>query len=682
MRRFDGLRKTPSKAPLPELKGGVRFLVLSLVFAASIPVILFAGWMAYITADRERTDARRAAFAAVQRVADQLSAELDKELEVAEALAGSIHLDKPDLPVFYKEAQRLTAARPLWETVSLATPDRLQVLNILRPLGEDLGAPYDDGSFEQVLLERKAAIGGLGPVGRLSGKRLVPLRIPVTREGVLHYVLTVGLVPSGIGGILRNAGAPDGWVGIIVDAKGDIVARTRAEGTELGRPASQALRDAVARGSEGFYGGRTLDDVEVESAFRTLAQPSGWSVHFGIPTEALHTPVLRSLYALAGGGLASFALAGGLAVLVARDIAQRRRQERRRSALELSLTEAGRDLAVDAAELGTWRLDPVRSEIAGSERMRVLFDLPRGSTGDQSETSWPLDRFFASLQPEDHDAMRSAFRHCLDADEAVDVEIQAVQRSGQIRWVRMTGRCPLSGPELPRQVHGVAADVTLRKTAEAERAHLLRNLAEAQETEQRRIARDLHDQVGQTVTGLSLGLKGLEQALVTGAPANAIQDQVHWLQGLTNEIGRDIHRAAVDLRPTAIDDFGLERALATFLQEWSRRSGISSDLQSLGRVRRLPPSVETAAYRVVQEALTNAVRHAEATSVGIVLEFRDKILRVVIEDNGKGFDPDAVGGGHLGLIGMRERLALLDGSLTVESAPGAGTSLFFQIPTE
>ena len=671
-----------SEARHPERQGGVPVLMLSLAMAAIIPVILFAGWMAYITADRERTDVRRAAFAAVQRVTEQVSAELEKELEVAEALAGSIHLDEPNLPVFYKEAQRLTAARPLWETVSLATPDRIQVLNILRPLGEELGAPDDDGSFERVLRERKAAIGGIGPVGRLSGKRLIPLRVPVIREGELYTILTVGLVPSGIGGILRNAGAPDGWVGVIVDAQGNIAARTRAEDTELGRLASQALRDAVARGSEGFYGGRTLEGVEVESVFRKLSQPSGWSVHFGIPAEALHTPVLRSLYALIGGGLASLALAGGLAFLVARDLAQRRSEERRRSALELSLSEAGRDLAVDAAELGTWRLDPTRGEIAGSERMRALFDLPRGTRGYQSETRWPVERFFSVLQLEDREAMQMAFQRCLDEDEAIDVEIRAVQRNGQTRWVRMTGRSPLHPPELGRQVHGVAADVTLRKTAEAERAHLLRNLAEAQGNEQRRIARDLHDQVGQTVAGLSLGLKSLEQALAGGAPADTIQIQVHWLQGLTNEIGRDIHRAAVDLRPTAIDDFGLERALATYLHEWSRLSGVRADLQSLGHVGRPPPAVETAAYRVIQEALTNVARHAAATSVSIVLEFRERFLRVVIEDNGKGFDPNTVGSGRLGLIGMRERLALLDGSLIVESAPGAGTSLFLQIPIE
>ncbi len=674
--------KMAPEAQRSERQGSVRFLVLSLALAAVIPVILFAGWMAYITADRERAEARRAAVLAVQQVTEQVRAELDKELEVAETLAGSIHLDVPNLAVFYKEAQRLTAARPLWETVSLATLDRIQVLNILRPFGEELGAPYDDGSFEEVLRERKTAIGGIGPVGRLSGKRLVPLRVPVMREGQFRYILTVGLVPSGIGGILRTAGAPDGWVGAIVDARGNIVARTRAEDIELGRPASPALRNAAARGAEGFYGGRTLEGVEVESVFRRLSRPSGWSVHFGIPAEALHTPVLRSLYALIGGGIASFALAGGLAFLVARDIAQRRNEERRRAALELSLTEAGRDLAVDAAELGTWRLDPDRGEIAGSERMRALFNLPEGTTLGQTDTNWPIDRFFAALHQEDRNTMRLAFRRCLDEDEAVDIEVRAAHGNGQTRWVRMTGRCPLSEPHLARQIHGVAADVTLRKTSEAERAHLLRSLAEAQENEQRRIARDLHDQVGQTVTGLSLGLKGLEQALAGSAPAEALRDQVNWLQGLTNEIGRDIHRAAIDLRPTAIDDFGLERALATYLHEWSRLSGIKADLQSLGEGRRLPPSIETAAYRIIQEALTNVVRHAAATSVSIVLEFRDRALRAVIEDNGQGFDPEAIGDGRLGLIGMRERLALLDGSLTVESAPGAGTTLFLQIPIE
>jgi signal transduction histidine kinase len=240
-------------------------------------------------------------------------------------------------------------------------------------------------------------------------------------------------------------------------------------------------------------------------------------------------------------------------------------------------------------------------------------------------------------------------------------------------------------------LYGVIADIEPRKRAEAERLYLLRRLAEAQENEQRRIARELHDQVGQTVTGLSLGLRGLQETLDRRGAGEEVRSQLHWLQSLAAEIGRDIHRAAFDLRPTALDDLGLHKALVAYASDWSERYGIAADVQTFGFDGRLPAEVETVVYRVVQEALTNVLRHAQAQNVSIVLERRASQLRVVIEDDGKGFDPE--GGAEvtqaagneplqhpLGLSGIRERLALVGGAMNVESAPGAGTTLFVQIP--
>jgi signal transduction histidine kinase len=234
----------------------------------------------------------------------------------------------------------------------------------------------------------------------------------------------------------------------------------------------------------------------------------------------------------------------------------------------------------------------------------------------------------------------------------------------------------------------VLSDIDPRKRAEAERAELLLRLNEAQENEQRRIARELHDQVGQTVTGLSIGLKRLEKTIDTVANGKGVVAQVRWLQGLTAKIGRDIHRAASDLRPTALDDLGLLKALATYVAEWSERFGIRVDLQVLGSGGgAIPPEVETAAYRIVQEALTNVLKHAGASSVSVVLERRGDHLRIIVEDDGNGFDPAQLSEPgdarpRLGLSGIRERLRLLGGKVTIESAPGAGTTLYIDLPTD
>ncbi|WP_245516606.1 ATP-binding protein [Methylobacterium segetis] len=668
-------------------------LLISLALAAAIPILLFSGWVAYVTAEQGRAAARHAALESTARVADRVSADLAAQVQILDVLAASPALDSPSLEPFHEEAQRLKASRPLWETVELADASGNQIVNLLRPLGTVLGPTADRDSFDEVLRLRRAVVGGIGPVGTLSGKRLVALRVPVIRDGQLRYVLTVALATNAVSSILRDAGAPAGWVGEIVDRRGNIIARTSAEASELGRPASPALRAAIARAPEGFYSGPTLEGSDVETVYRTLPDTSGWSVHFGVPSKALNAPVSRSFYVLVAGGLASLALAAGLAALTARDIAQRRRDEETRMMLALRVSEERGALAVEAAELGTVCWDLARQEVAGSERTRVLLGFPRAPT-EAGEAQWSFAAFLAAVHTDDRERVEQALRRCVTEDAQLDSEFRSVRPDGGARWLRTTGRAPcFHHGDRPSVIYGVIADAEPRKRAEAERTDLLRRLSDAQENEQRRIARELHDQVGQTVTGLSLGLKSLETRLGNGACEPDTVNQVRWLQALAAEIGRDIHRAALDLRPTALDDLGLHKALAAYAEEWRQRHGIDLDLQVLGSETRLPADVETAAYRIVQEALTNILKHARARGVSLVLDRRADGLRVIVEDDGAGFDSDAANGHtihgsaahgkigrRLGLSGIRERLALLGGTLAIESAPGSGTTLFAEIP--
>jgi signal transduction histidine kinase len=268
----------------------------------------------------------------------------------------------------------------------------------------------------------------------------------------------------------------------------------------------------------------------------------------------------------------------------------------------------------------------------------------------------------------------------------LDVEFRTVRPDGGLRWVRLIGRAPRFEGARPSILYGVISDIEPHRRAEAERLDLLRRLAEAQENEQRRIARELHDQVGQTVTGLSLGLKGLQETLGPGADGK-VMAQLRWLRDLVVDIGRDIHRAAMDLRPTALDDLGLHKALLAYVSEWSERYGINVDVQAVGLESRPAAEVETVVYRVIQEALTNVLKHARARNVSVVLEQRSNRLRVVIEDDGIGFHPEEISEqgsrsmrSQLGLSGIRERLSFIGGSLHLESAPGGGTAVFLEVP--
>jgi two-component system, NarL family, sensor histidine kinase UhpB len=694
---------TPMKAPLapsrprhPTLPvAGARRLFVSLVLAATIPVLLFGTSATYIAADQARAGARRAASDALARVAERVTFELGKEIEVATTLAALPSLDQPDLERFRTDAQRILQGRPFMETISLADPSGTQLLNTLRPLGELLGPVDDRSSFEEALRTQRPAIGKVSPFGPVSGKRLISIAVPVIREGQPRFILTVGVPPSGIQEILREAGAPKGWVGVIVDALGNVVARSDGREGDFGLPASVALRRAIAAAPAGFYGGRKVEHLEVETVYQPLPGTDGWSVHFGVPSAALNGPVSRSLRILAAGCLASAAIAGGLAHLIARDLAQRRRDEDERAMLALAASEERGDVAVEAAELGTWRWNVRQDEVVGSERTRTMLELPHSGTGE-TEFHWPSGVFLAAIHVDDRPEFEAAVRRCGDDGVAVDLEVRILAQNAKTRWVRAIGRAHRVGWATgnlgqSKTIYGVVADIEPRKRAEAERLDLLRRIAEAQEKEQRRIARELHDQVGQTVTGLALGLKGLERKLSAGEVGETARRHVQWLQTLTNEIGRDIHRAASDLRPAALDDLGLPKALTALASDWSARYDVAVDIHASGLDDRLTSEVETLVYRVVQEAMTNVLKHAAAQNLSIVLERRGDRLRVVIEDDGRGFDPQADATKilnpedesrrpKLGLSSIRERLALVGGSMRLESQLGAGTALFIQVP--
>ncbi len=204
----------------------------------------------------------------------------------------------------------------------------------------------------------------------------------------------------------------------------------------------------------------------------------------------------------------------------------------------------------------------------------------------------------------------------------------------------------------------------------------LRRAVQAQEAERRRLARELHDETGQALTSMLLGLSAVERAETTEAARAAAGD----LRGLVVETLQSVRRLAVELRPSALDDFGLEPALKRLGQTVSEAGSLDVQVEARLGTGRLPSEVETAVYRIVQEALTNAVKHAAAERLSIVVTRTPERVSVMIEDDGEGFDLSARPGEGLGLLGMRERVDLLDGSLTIDSAPGAGTTLVVELP--
>jgi two-component system, NarL family, sensor histidine kinase DevS len=204
----------------------------------------------------------------------------------------------------------------------------------------------------------------------------------------------------------------------------------------------------------------------------------------------------------------------------------------------------------------------------------------------------------------------------------------------------------------------------------------VRRVVEAQELERARLARELHDETGQALTSILLGLKSLDERAVDDEGHAAVAE----LRELVVSTLQDVRRLAVELRPAALDDFGLVPAIERLRDLVEEQSGLSVDVQSNLADQRLPPESETALYRIVQEAFTNVLKHATATRVSLRLHQGDGSVTLTVHDDGKGFDPENVRDGSFGLVGMRERAGLLGGRLTIESSEDAGTMLKAEIP--
>ncbi|CAA7601465.1 Two component system, signal transduction histidine kinase [Acididesulfobacillus acetoxydans] len=221
------------------------------------------------------------------------------------------------------------------------------------------------------------------------------------------------------------------------------------------------------------------------------------------------------------------------------------------------------------------------------------------------------------------------------------------------------------------------------KRKEEMRSYLLGRLITAQEEERHRIARELHDQTSQSLTSLMVGLKNAEAA----PDMAAVRRNIAGLRAQTDGILEEVHNLALELRPRVLDDLGLPAGLQRYCRESAERYALDIDLHLDGFAEgeRLSPELENTLFRVIQEGITNAAKHARAKNVSVILERREKRILAIVEDDGCGFEPErlktaASAERKLGLFGMQERMALVEGHMTIESEPGEGTTLYFDVP--
>lgn len=375
------------------------------------------------------------------------------------------------------------------------------------------------------------------------------------------------------------------------------------------------------------------------------------------------------------GGASAFSV--GAAMLWSRHIAARRQALQ---AGRLSDSEACLRLAMKVTGLGLWdyRAD---SETVGSNEQtaRLLGHAPEAFR--ETRTA-----FVARLHPDDRVRMRAAFRDYLQGarDEYV-CEFRMRTREGLYRWFRSTGEVMSRDAQgQPLRVVGTYLDIHDQVEALRAQAELPARLLDAQETERRLLARELHDEIGQQLTAARLSLHALGTALGDApAPLARVRDVMSIVEGLIARVrGR-----VIDLRPPLLDDLGLGPALEEYCRQQEERSQVCVLLDGVQALPRLSAQVECVAFRVVQEAVNNALKHGGADEVQVSLGVRDEGLEVTVQDNGRGFDPRPTGARAqaarvvpgVGLAVMRERVQLVGGRLDV--SPGqAGVRVHAQLP--
>jgi PAS domain S-box-containing protein len=296
-----------------------------------------------------------------------------------------------------------------------------------------------------------------------------------------------------------------------------------------------------------------------------------------------------------------------------------------------------------------------------------------------------IGRNFAELIAREHiDQVRDCLFSKLAQSGETTYEVVVIAKDGRQVPVEVSSRAIYENGVIV-SVQGTARDITERKQAQDTLRMFSRQLIEAQEDERRRISRDLHDQIGQALTAVKLNLHSVQRVCAEPEASHCIKDNID----AVDEALRLVRDLSVDLRPPLLDDLGLATALCWYIDRYAKRSGLAAEvtLELPNNDERFSRELETACFRIAQEALTNVVRHARATHVSLELTRNETLLEMVIKDDGVGFDPAALRkraprAATLGLLGMQERAHAAGGHVQIQSAPSDGTEVRFTVPLE
>lgn len=359
-----------------------------------------------------------------------------------------------------------------------------------------------------------------------------------------------------------------------------------------------------------------------------------------------------------------------------RDITERREAEEQLKKSELQLSEAQR-----LAHLGSWEWNIGAGSVEWSEELYRIYGIDSG-------TSITFETYLACVHPDDRERVKNVVAHAVREREPFTMEERIVRTDGELRHLLSQGALIVNAKGEVARMVGVCLDITERKRAEervrefaARLQSLSLRLLEAQEMERRRIARELHDQIGQDLSVIKINLQTLKRLPGSATLGSYIDETIRVVEGVL----ATARNLSLELRPSMLDDLGLAAALRWYLDRQAQRAGFALHFEAETAEERVPPAIETACFRLAQEAVTNVMRHARASRVDVELALDEEALRMRIVDDGEGFDVEAARaraarGESFGLLGMEERALLAGGRLEIISAPGQGTEVHVHFP--
>jgi PAS domain S-box-containing protein len=350
---------------------------------------------------------------------------------------------------------------------------------------------------------------------------------------------------------------------------------------------------------------------------------------------------------------------------IARDITEQKRAQEALRASEERLR-----LAQWAAHIGTFDVNLQTGVDIWQPETEALYGLPSGAFGGT------LTAFEALIHPADRERIIELTQEMMRTGQPTEAEWRVIWPSGSVHWIAGRGQVLMDESGEPSRMLGVNIDVTERKQMEEALSNMSRKLLESQEQERARIGRELHDDINQRLAMLNVELERLRDN------PSEIQERVQELRRRVAELSDDVQSLSHDLHSSKLEYLGVVAGMKSWCKEFGERHGMQIDCRHDVRST-LPPELGLCLFRVLQEAAHNAVKHSGVKRIEVLLREDSGEIHLVVSDSGRGFDVEgALQGNGLGLISMRERIRLVNGSIDIQSKPMGGTTVLVRVPLQ